>query len=439
MRDMLLHLETIVAPGSTVTMMSHCVPIHERNQRLLEEGLDVNSLKNLKIIHDAGNTSVRRKLEAIPIETYTSVMIFADQLFEADTMHADSHSLATLLLIRDIQRIRFQRLKSVRSTSSTRDSPGSNDECRECPIICEILDPRTQKTIAGNKYVSLSSDFCQSNRLVAQIVAMISEERSVKSLLDELLGVSGCNLAVFPASRYCKVGEFCSFFTVSARARTFGEIVIGYQLARSIEKTILNPPMKDQEMQWDHYDFAVLHGQSDGAEPEEDPEGHKEKAKIRLSQVCKEALAKRVQEKGTQTESMLVPFLTPGDFTSEKVDTKPRSPRTHLSDLRDSLQSDIGGTGGLAELVGATSSMTNPERERLGNALDIMMQLISTLDEKRADNREPSYFITDVPTFMPERSFTNNSYCCSDSALDGDRHTVNVLPTDNFRFSPNGR
>ena len=41
-------------------------------------------------------------------------MIFADQLFEADTMHADSHSLATLLLIRDIQQIRIEKQQRVR-------------------------------------------------------------------------------------------------------------------------------------------------------------------------------------------------------------------------------------------------------------------------------------------------------------------------------------
>merc|ERR1740117_1980418 len=81
------------------------------------------------------------------------------------------------------------------------------EEPAECPIICEILDPRTQKTIAGNKYVSLSSDFCQTNKLVAQIVAMISEERSVKTVLDELLGVSGCTFAVFPATRYAQEKE----------------------------------------------------------------------------------------------------------------------------------------------------------------------------------------------------------------------------------------
>jgi hypothetical protein len=37
-----------------------------------------------------GTVSVRRKLAQLPVETFNSCMIFADQLYEADAMHADS-------------------------------------------------------------------------------------------------------------------------------------------------------------------------------------------------------------------------------------------------------------------------------------------------------------------------------------------------------------
>merc|ERR1719422_926375 len=83
--------------------MTHSVPLVLRTQRLMEDGLVLEDLKNLTIMHHFGNTSVRRKLESLPIEEFTSCMIFADQDFELDTMRSDSHSLASLLLIRDIQ------------------------------------------------------------------------------------------------------------------------------------------------------------------------------------------------------------------------------------------------------------------------------------------------------------------------------------------------
>jgi len=370
-RDILHHLDGIVKKGSTVTMMSHCIPIHERNAGLLEEGLDVTKLKNLKIIHEAGNTSVRRKLEALPIESYTSVMIFADQLFESDTMHADSHSLATLLLIRDIQQLRTQQQQEDDAPSMQTGIDEQPDAHKKCPIICEILDPRTQKTIAGNKYVSLSSDFCQTNRLVAQIVAMISEERSVKSLLDELLGADGCSLAVYPASRYCTKEEECSFFTIAERARLFDEIVVGYQEKHSIEKTILNPPGKDNVSVWDNYDFAVMVGAAEKRAVEDE-----EVDKIVPSGQAFSAQESRSANKDSSTEVR-------ESWTQTQIKDSGAP-----ADLRQVVLAETGLEGSLGEdplsaLLGSCRTMTEPERCRFGQALDMMKQLVSNMDKQK--------------------------------------------------------
>jgi hypothetical protein len=40
----------------------------------------------------------------------------------------------------------------------------------KCSIICEILDQRTEKTIASNATVSRKSDFVQSNAMISQIL-----------------------------------------------------------------------------------------------------------------------------------------------------------------------------------------------------------------------------------------------------------------------------
>jgi len=86
-------------------MISSLVSLDQRNEVLLEEGLDVSALKRVRLIHHYGNPSVRRILSALPLRDYDSCMIFADQAFEKDTMHADSQSLATLLLLRDLQAV----------------------------------------------------------------------------------------------------------------------------------------------------------------------------------------------------------------------------------------------------------------------------------------------------------------------------------------------
>jgi len=132
----------------------------------------------------------------------------------------------------------------------------------DCPIVCEVLDPHTQKTIANSKGLSLTSDFCQTNKLVAQVLAMVSEERTVNLLFDELLGTRGCSIAVVPSSRYAYVGELVNFHMLAKRAAIYGELLFGYQVRNSIEKTVLNPRCKEQLCTWDDYDLAIL---KDGA------------------------------------------------------------------------------------------------------------------------------------------------------------------------------
>merc|ERR1712083_871220 len=92
---------------------------------------------------------------------------------------------------------------------------------------------------------------------------MIAEERSVKHLLDELLGYSGCNIAVVPATRYCDGAEEISFFQLAKRARKIDDgVVLGYRNRHDGRKTILNPPDKDERMEWTDYDIALLTSKS---------------------------------------------------------------------------------------------------------------------------------------------------------------------------------
>jgi len=239
-RDILKLLDGVVRCKSEVHTMTHCVPVEKRNLQLREEGLLVSDLHNIALIHHGGNTSVRRRLELLPLETYSSCLIFADQAYEDDTMQADSHSLATLVLIRDIQ---AQRQNEV-----------------TCPITCEVLDLRTQRTIAGQKQLSLLSDFVQSNKFVARILAMIAEARSVNLILCELLGATGCSLVIVPATDYVHQGERISFWTVAKRVQHQGCILLGFQSTSSSKKTVLNPVDKTYPRKWDALDLAVISG-----------------------------------------------------------------------------------------------------------------------------------------------------------------------------------
>ena len=56
-------------------------------------------IHNLEVVHHLGNPTFRRHLEKLPIERFHSVLILADERHEEDSMHSDSSSLATLLLM----------------------------------------------------------------------------------------------------------------------------------------------------------------------------------------------------------------------------------------------------------------------------------------------------------------------------------------------------
>lgn len=239
-RDILKLLDRVVTPNSEVHTMTHSVLPSLRNQQLLDEGLNVNDLQHIQLIHQSGNTSSRRRLDALPLHEYTSCLIFADQSYEEDTMQADSHSLATLVLIRDIQGKRQTQVSS--------------------PITCEVLDSRTQRTISGQRQLSLMSDFVQSNKFVARILAMIAENRNVRVILNELLGATGAALLIVPSENYVYKDEHISFWAVAKRAQQRGACLIGYQEKRagSQRKTTLNPTDKFKAISWTHYDLAII-------------------------------------------------------------------------------------------------------------------------------------------------------------------------------------
>ena len=148
LRDILLLLDAMCAPGSEIHIMAS-VPLSDRDALLSEGGLEVDSLRNISLIHHVGNTAMRRHLEYMGIEKFTSCIIFADEEEEGDIMQSDSKCLATLLLIRDIQN-KHKKLREqgfMAKSTVKRASIGGTREDDTIPIVTEILDPRTQQTI----------------------------------------------------------------------------------------------------------------------------------------------------------------------------------------------------------------------------------------------------------------------------------------------------
>ena len=248
-RDMMLLLDTMVAPGSELHMLNEKENgPGERTALLLDDGFDVNELTNMRLVHWCGNSAVKRHLLPVPLDEYSLAMILADQSRENDMMHSDSHSLSSLLLIRDNQKKRAveKKLQYIQGGGQTSEAPAPN----HCAVVCEILDTRTQETISKNEKVSLSSDFVQSNQMVSQILSMVSEDRNVKSILGQLLGATGANITVTGSKYLCAPEEELSYWQLQKRCIAMDKTLLGYQGHIGNEETVINPKDKEVPKFW---------------------------------------------------------------------------------------------------------------------------------------------------------------------------------------------
>ncbi|KAI8010266.1 Ion channel CASTOR [Camellia lanceoleosa] len=114
MGDMIMVLEGFLAPGSKLWMFND-VPEKERKKKLIDGGLDINCLVNISLVNRKGNAVIRRHLENLPLESFDSILILADESVKDSASNADSRSLATYLLIRDIQakRLLYREAKTL--------------------------------------------------------------------------------------------------------------------------------------------------------------------------------------------------------------------------------------------------------------------------------------------------------------------------------------
>eukprot|EP01018_Ginkgo_biloba_P039364 Gb_08564 [translate_table: standard] len=261
--DMITVLEAFLAPGSELWMFSE-VPEKEREKKLIDGGLDLSGLENITLVHREGNAVIRRHLESLPLETFDSILILADESVEDSVVHSDSRSLATLLLIRDIQskRLPYREAKvtQVRQagyshSSWIREMQQASDKSI---IISEILDSRTRNLVS----VSKISDYVLSNELVSMALAMVAEDKQINRVLEELFAEEGNELYIRPAEFYLYDQEELSFYEIMVRARQRREIVIGYRLA-SAERAVINPPDKGVQQRWSLGDVFIVIAQEE--------------------------------------------------------------------------------------------------------------------------------------------------------------------------------
>eukprot|EP00697_Spironema_sp_BW2_P008467 gnl/Spiro4/23068_TR11402_c0_g1_i1.p1 gnl/Spiro4/23068_TR11402_c0_g1~~gnl/Spiro4/23068_TR11402_c0_g1_i1.p1 ORF type:complete len:804 (-),score=207.48 gnl/Spiro4/23068_TR11402_c0_g1_i1:121-2532(-) len=257
--DIIMELDNCVGPGTELTLFNS-MEVMEREQLLREGGLNVDELENLTLTHVVGNPVLRRHLEQVPIHAFNSVTILAEEKYENDMSTADSRSLASLLLIRDIQAKAMERMELERTERVERGEATEDDhqphwiDGKKNPmmLISEILDSRTKTLVS----VANVSDYVASNELVSKVIAMISEQWEVNLILSELLTAEGNETYLRDALIFVEDGEELCFWDITSRCNIRREICIGYKKKDS-EEVVLNPPDKKEIIKWVRGDIFV--------------------------------------------------------------------------------------------------------------------------------------------------------------------------------------
>jgi hypothetical protein len=135
------------------------------------------------------------------------------------------------------------------------------------PIVCEILDPRTQRTVTESTPMGLVSEFMQSNDLVSKILAMVAEDPLCKTVLDQLLGGTGTQFAVVAAEEYVSPRAEVSFAELAAHCSAVRRCVLcGFiephaakrSAAKVLPACVLNPARKNARRAWGGYSLVVI-------------------------------------------------------------------------------------------------------------------------------------------------------------------------------------
>jgi len=288
----ILMLDHLVPPGSELHILCD-VPLRQRQQEFESHEFDHDRhLVNLRIFHYLGSPVLARGIEQVPIERLTGAVIMAEQVEKGTSISSDSTCLASLLLLRSIQTKRMRQRTTPRGTAPSmvtsasfngngathgpmhvsEPMPGvtspeavgvqqwSESEAaaaaKAMPVVVEILDPRTQRMVADSYKVWSISDFMHSNELMSKILAMISEERTVKAILDELMGETGTQFELKPAESILQPDTTSSFLQLAVECVAYRRCILcGYFEApvpgsREQPKLTINPSDKKTKRLW---------------------------------------------------------------------------------------------------------------------------------------------------------------------------------------------
>jgi hypothetical protein len=200
--------------GSHVTIVSR-LPTHECLSRITSV---TGELAHVELEAVQGDITLKRTLERFARAPFDAELLVGETVPGLSDELVDARTLMALLLMRSLEQM------GVVSTDR---------------LVSEIRDPRTKELAA----IAQVGDFIVSDELVSQLLAQVSESRELGAVWADLVSADGHEIYVKPATLYVGDDEVVSFLDVMARARTRGEVAIGWS-PDGDKELALNPPKK---------------------------------------------------------------------------------------------------------------------------------------------------------------------------------------------------
>jgi hypothetical protein len=191
-------LDHYVAAGSEITVVADVAEAKE------ELGRQCAGVKNQALTFQAADTTDRRTLDALAVETYDHVIIlcYSDAL---DEQQADARTLITLLHLRDI----------------------ANRLGQDFSIVSEMLDVRNRALAE----VARADDFIVSDKLVSLMLAQVAEHKALNAVFADIFDPQGSEIYLKPADDYVCLSQPLNFYTIVEAARRRNEVALGYRLS----------------------------------------------------------------------------------------------------------------------------------------------------------------------------------------------------------------
>ncbi len=195
LRQFLVEDDLFAPTGSKVIIAAEPGRI---DAELLPEQTD---LKNITVDLRECGILKRNVLEKLVAEDPSCIILMSDTGLGAE--EADARTLMLQVMLTDI----------------------AKEIGAELPLIIEMNTRRNQLLSQRMR----ATDFVLGSSITARMMAQISEHRSKKDILNDLISYDGSAIYMKPISRYIKTGSPVNYNTLGASAARYNEIAIGYK------------------------------------------------------------------------------------------------------------------------------------------------------------------------------------------------------------------